>query len=478
MKGKKIKISHGMLISFAVLILLAILILWLVQTVFMDEFYYNVKQNNLESVSQRISSLLGNNAKEKLKDKKLEATIFDTCTENEMSHAIIINGVASGNTYMHDDKLFNLYVDGSLDKHILEVQENSSYKIIPVTEGPSPENATTSALLLVKCISNEENNAVTLILCTNIYPTSSMTKTIQIQLIAVCLLTLAVAVVISVFVSRKIAKPVTSLSKEAKKLAKGNYSLDYPNPSGLQEVDELVDTLKYSATELERTEKLQKDLVANISHDLRTPLTLIQGYAELMRDIPPENNVKNLGVIIDEVKHLSSLVNDVLDLSKLQSGTAEFKDEQFDLISLTEEIITRYSDLCESDGFTFTLKKPEGKVIVNADVKKITSVIHNLLSNAVKYTGEDKTVHVIIETAENKVRLAVRDTGAGIPEDKIKDIWQRYYKIDSSESHTRTKVGSGIGLAIVKSVLDHYVAEYGVKSSENGSIFWFILNTL
>lgn len=478
MKGNKIKISHGMLISFAVLILLTILILWLVQTVFMDEFYYNVKEDDLENVSQKITAMLDGEAQKKLQDTNFEKSIFDLCIENEMSHAIIINGMTSGNAYMHDDKLFSLFVDGKLDEHIQSVQESNSSKIIPITEGPSPDTATTSALLLVKCISNEENNAITLILCTNIYPTSSMTRTIRIQLISVCFLTLAVAIVISLLVSRKIAQPVTLLSKEAKKLAKGNYDLDYPKPSGLQEVDELVNTLKYSATELERTEKLQKDLVANISHDLRTPLTLIQGYAELMRDIPPENNAKNLGVIIDEVKHLSSLVNDVLDLSKLQSGTAEFNDEQFDLITLTEEIIARYTDLCENEGFEFSLKKPDSKVMINADRKKIASVIHNLLSNAVKYTGIEKKIYVLIETAENKVRLSVRDTGAGIPEDKIKDIWQRYYKIDSSESHTRAKVGSGIGLAIVKSVLDHYCATYGVNSSEKGSIFWFIFNTL
>ncbi len=476
MKTRKIKIRHGMLVSFAVLILLMILALWLVQTVFLDDFYYAVKQNDLKRVSKEITELLGDDPSETLRDHESGRELGELCLKNEMSYVTMLSGTVIGNSYMQDDTLFSLLLSNRLNEEIARSERDLSEAIIPVTEGPDPQNAKTSALLLIKSVDTGDSGVLTYVLCTNIYPTSSMTRTISTQLVAISVLALILAVAVSLFVSQKIASPITKLSAESKKLAKGNYDLDYPKACGLSEVDELVDSLKHSALELEKTEKLQKDLVANISHDLRTPLTLIQGYAELMRDIPPENNEKNLDVIVSEVKRLNTLVSDVLDLSKLQSGTAEFRDEQFDLVQITEEVLSSYRDLCEGDGYIFDLSKPEGEVVVFADKKKIASVIHNLISNAVKYTGEDKKVKVVVETAGSKTRLSVHDTGKGIPEDKLKDIWQRYYKLDSSESHTRGAVGTGLGLAIVKTVLDHYGADCGVRSGEYGSVFWFILD--
>lgn len=475
MKNKGLKINYGLLIAFGALILLMTIGLWLVQTVFMDEIYFGVKKSDLQRISTSVSTMLDATPVVSAKDESVINNINELCKESEASYALIVNGQPSGNGYMQDDTLFSLLINHKVDQFILDAERNLSTKVVPVTTGPNPNDATTSALLLIKGIANGENGSVVLVLCTSVFPIDSVTKTIRIQLITVTAITLVVAVIISIFVSKKLAKPITILSNESKKLAKGNYDLSFPNQSGVTEIDDLVDSLSKSAKELESTERLQKDLVANISHDLRTPLTLVQGYAELMRDIPEENNQENLQTIIDEIKHMEDLISDVLDLSKLQSGVAEFKDELFDFTALAQEEIDRYRNLTKNE-YDIEFIKNADTLTVFADKSKIQSVISNLLSNAVKYTGADKKIKVMIESAQNKLRFSVHDTGAGIPQDKLKDIWQRYYKLDSSNTHQRAKTGSGLGLAIVKSVLDHYKANCGVHSNQNGSIFWFILD--
>ena len=192
---------------------------------------------------------------------------------------------------------------------------------------------------------------------------------------------------------------------------------------------------------------------------------MIIGYAEVMRDLPGENTPENVQVIIDEARRLTTLVNDMLDLSKLQAGT--------DITGVTEDIVERMRKLTEKDGFTFTFEY-ENPVYVKADETKITQVIYNFLTNAVNYSDERRDIKVLQTVSNKTVRLSFVDHGKGIPKEKLPNIWDRYYKIDST--HKRSHVGSGIGLSIVKSILEKHNARYGVISNtESGSTFWFEL---
>ncbi len=210
--------------------------------------------------------------------------------------------------------------------------------------------------------------------------------------------------------------------------------------------------------------------MANVSHDLRTPLTMIKGYAEVMRDLPGENTPENVQIIIDEAGRLNDLVNDLLDLSRLQAGVLELSRERFDLTGSIKEILTRYDKLAD---FSFPFE-PEENIYVMADKLKISQVVYNLVNNAVNYAGADKTVALTQEVIGNDVRISVTDTGEGIPQDKLRDIWDRYYKVD--QEHRRAQVGTGLGLSIVKNVLDLHGGSYGVISElGKGSTFWFQL---
>ena len=203
-----------------------------------------------------------------------------------------------------------------------------------------------------------------------------------------------------------------------------------------------------------------------------TPLTMITGYGEVMRDLPGENTPENIQIIIDEATRLSTLVNDLLDLSKLQSGALQAEKKEFCLTDSVRDIFTRYAKLVEQDGYNIIFEAYEN-VYINADELRISQVIYNLVNNAVNHVGEDKTVIVTQKPQKGgKVRIEVTDHGEGIPADKLEYIWERYYKVD--KEHKRGVIGSGLGLSIVKSILDAHNAHYGVRSAlGKGSTFWF-----
>jgi signal transduction histidine kinase len=218
---------------------------------------------------------------------------------------------------------------------------------------------------------------------------------------------------------------------------------------------------------------MQKELLANVSHDLRTPLTMIRGYGEVMRDLPGENTPENVQLIIDEAERLSELVDDMLDLSRLQAGTRELKIELFDLTEVVRALMTRYDKLIEHEGYDMTFHADE-HVLVQADRTMILQAVYNLINNAVNYAGADRRVEVTQRREGERVRISVRDFGKGIEEEHLPLIWDRYYKVD--RVHTRATVGTGLGLSITKDILERHGADYGVRSTPGeGSEFWFEL---
>ena len=224
-------------------------------------------------------------------------------------------------------------------------------------------------------------------------------------------------------------------------------------------------------------EQMKATLLRSISHDLRTPLTIIKSYAEMIRDLSGDNPVKRQAhtqVIVDESDRLSGLVSDMLDLSKLESGTLKLNISRFDMAETVKEIINRFAVYQHRDGYVIT-SQCEEEAWVEADQLKISQVVYNLIGNAINYTGEDKTVHIAVHVQRGKVRFSVSDSGEGIPKEEIDRVWERYYK--SSQRHKRAAVGTGIGLSIVKNILLLHHAEFGVNSKvHKGSTFWFSLN--
>jgi signal transduction histidine kinase len=200
---------------------------------------------------------------------------------------------------------------------------------------------------------------------------------------------------------------------------------------------------------------------------------MIIGYSEVMRDLPGENTPENVQVIIDETERLAQLVNDLLDLSKLQAGSRQPAMEVFNLTELIEATMLRYEKLTQKDGYRVEYAS-DVSVDIRADRTMLLQVIYNLINNAINYTGDDKLVRVTQRLSEDgsRVRVSVTDSGVGIAPDQIPLIWDRYYKID--KVHRRAMIGTGLGLSIVKQILEAHRTTYGVESKlGEGSTFWF-----
>jgi signal transduction histidine kinase len=276
-------------------------------------------------------------------------------------------------------------------------------------------------------------------------------------------------------ISRRLARPIHNITESAAQLAEGNYNITFDG-SGYAETEELAATLNYTSYELSKSDKLQKDLVANVSHDLKTPLTMVKSYAEMIRDLSgdnPEKRARHLQVIINEADRLNNLVNDLTMLSKMQANVDVLNAETIDLAYIARESMESFSIHSEQHGFDFNIDV-EGNPCVTADEKKIRQVFSNLIGNAVRYSGDNKKIEITIKELDKAVRCEITDHGQGIAAEDIESIWDRYYQ--SSSNHSRTSKGSGLGLSIVKQIFILHDAKYGVNSVENeGSTFWFEL---
>lgn len=293
------------------------------------------------------------------------------------------------------------------------------------------------------------------------------------QLFYIALIIVVLSVVISLFLSHKFSEPLVNITEKSKQVAKGNYNVVFEK-NGIKEIDELAETLNYLESEVSKTDQYRRDLMANVSHDLKTPLTMIKAYAEMVRDISYKDKQKmdaNLNVIIEETDRLNLLVGDILSLSKLQSNVEEIKYEKFDMVEELKNIINRYHILTETEGYDIQYEGLD-KAVVKADKNKMNQVIYNLINNAINYTGDNKKVIVKVEEEKKEFVIKVIDFGKGIKSEELEGIWDRYYKIE--KKYKRNVVGTGLGLSIVKNILETHNFKYGVDSKVNeGSTFYF-----
>lgn len=304
----------------------------------------------------------------------------------------------------------------------------------------------------------------------NISPLNATTETLASQMRYIALFMIVAVAILTLLMYRHIAKPIIGITSNAKQLPQGKYTVD-PKTNRYKEAADLNNTLVQAANDIQKADKAKRDLISNVSHDLRTPLTMIGGYGEMMIDLPEEKTDENIQVIVDETKRLNALVNDLLDMSRLQDGRIVLHKEVFDISALLKTQLQKYDVYRMQEGYTIESELLDA-IYVNADKKRIEQVINNFLNNAVNYGGEAK--HIIVREIKkgNTVRIEVQDFGEGIDPKDLDNIWDRYYKVD--KEHVRVANGSGIGLNIVKQLLELHGAPYGVNSSKGkGSTFYF-----
>lgn len=294
---------------------------------------------------------------------------------------------------------------------------------------------------------------------------------IRIQLIWVTAVSLVIGFLLSFLLSRRFSKPVSSIVNQSKLMAGGKFDLKFEKEF-CTELDELSDTLSQTALALDRLEHSRQELLANVSHDLRTPLTMIRGYAESIRDISGENKVErdeDLGVIIRETERLNDLVNDILEYTSIQDSTPSFSD--FDIAETARNVVNQFSHLCENSGVSLDFNA-EKNLVVLGNEKQLTRVLYNLIDNAIRHCGEKKRVCVSAKKSDEGVLVQVQDFGDGIPKEQLSQIWDRYF----TARQRRSQGTSGLGLSIAKEILEKHNADFGVESEVGeGTCFWFVM---
>lgn len=431
-------------------------ILWFFQVIFLNTYYTWVKINDISSIASKVKEGYQSNNYEELMD--ILAYNQDVCidivrSDNEEYYSSGLNRKCIST--VEAKNLYNKYVKEFMNNHMI----TGSYKI---TDNRF-ENK-----VLVTGIKLEDNYYA--FISTTLEPLTSTTKILISQLIYVTILVLCLSFLIAYFVSKKISGPMIEINKKAKRMSKGDYQFSFKTDSNISEIVELTTTLDEAKDELEKTDDLRRELLANVSHDLKTPLTMIKAYAEMVRDITYKDKEKresNLNTIIEETDRLTLLVNDILDLSKLGS-VVEIKCEDFDLNQMIRTIMKRF-ECFEDIKFVYENEKT---LMVHADIKKMEQVIYNLVGNAINYVGKDKKVMIQIIENKSTYTVEVIDHGKGIKKEELDKIWDKYYKID--KTHQRNQFGTGIGLSIVKEILKNHNFNYGVKSElKKGTTFYF-----
>ena len=449
MKSNSLKVQIWKYLSIFSIFILSFL--WLFQVLFLNKFYEFSKIKQLDNTINLIKESYNNNS--------LYSNVDNYAEDNGICIQIFTD-----KKIIYDSQIFNkgcmpknvdyrdVFIKSSLDKE--------TYKLI----NPRFNNE-----VLLKAIKLNSNTYA--FLSSSLQPLDGAVEIIKKELVIVSIMVLLFSFLIGYFISKKLSKPIEKINKTAKIMAQGDYENAYFFiDENILELNELVSTLNQTNDELTKIDELQKEILANVSHDLKTPLTMIKAYAEMVRDLTYKDDIKredNLNVIIEETDRLNLLVNDIIELTKINNDLQNLNITEFDLVELINSIINRFSIM--DANFVFKNKLP---IIVKADKIRIEQVIYNLIINAINYTGKDKKVIINLKENDKYVHVEIKDTGKGIDEEDLKLIWKRYYKVD--KKYRREKKGSGIGVSIVENILKKHKFNYGVNSIKNkGTTFYF-----
>ena len=477
---------------FTMCIIIAVIILCLIgiNNVVLESFYLYSKTKTVRDVYDKINDYYNNSSTNSI-DEELKRIAFNNNFDIfiETNENIIIfstdrdffstiNMISSTENFKNDRNL--IYSDNKVEiRRIDDTENNISY------------------ILLAGMLDNGYNLYIRI-------PVVPIEQSVQISnraLIFIGLIIVIISAFIASYVSKKFTAPIVQLNDITNKMAKFDFSQKYRIVDTDDEINELGKNINAMSDKLERTikqlrennlelekdieekskiDEMRKQFISDVSHELKTPITLIQGYAEgLIENVNTDDESRKFyaEVILDESNKMDRLVKQLLELMKLEYGKREFKNENFNIVELINEVIRKCRVMIEEKHITIKFDA-KGPVMVNADDFYIEQVVTNYFTNAIKHAKEVdgiKQIEIRVEELKekNKIRISVFNTGEPIPEENLDKIWGRFYKEDTSRN--REDGGSGIGLALVKAIMINYKNDYGVINKENGVEFYFEL---
>ena len=460
------KLQLNLLLYILLFVVGLLLFVWIFEVTFLQRFYEDTKVKEIKELSSQIIEILD--------DQQMEVYLNSLARQNDACIRVI-------------DQNYDKFASNRAGCQLNNLTYNDMYYLIVKAQenGGSYSTLINDKLLIYEpfvgnifLIDNDNIKNLTyaqivddntfILIESPITPMVTTIKTIQTQIIYISIFVIIATIILVYLLSKKIVKPIEKIDHAAKALANGKYENEMT--ASYREANDLNKTLANAAIEIQKADKAKRDLISNVSHDLRTPLTMISGYGELMIDFPEEKTDENIKIIIEEANRLNTLVNDLLDLSKLQDRKIKLIINQFNISNMLKQIFESYQILAKDANISLEC---DDDILVNGDQERLKQVIHNFINNAINYS-QQKPIIIKCKKDDDMVIVSVIDHGEGIAKKDIPYIWDRYYKVD--KTHIRSSVGSGIGLAIAKEILELHGFEYGVKSKLNeGSTFYFKL---
>ena len=366
----------GILLGFVVLLMGTV---YFVQTTFLDDFYRINKIKSIESVGKSVAEQIG------------DSDFEDIVERAGMTNEVCIRVVSNNSAYSYtgactlrglDNSIINLIAQETMESADGEkLFDDFRYQRRP---DENPEK-----VFIYSKFITYNNEPVMVLVSTAITPLSATISTLKSQYFLISIALIVMTVVLALIISRIILRPVKQISEESRNLSRGEYDGTRVRTDS-REMSDLNETLIRANEDIQKADKAKKELLGNVSHDLRTPLTMIVGYGEMIRDLPEENTEENLNVIIEEAKRLSTLVDDLIDISKIDTAGVELNKEDIRLNALLEDVYHQYQKYCESQNIDFSLKLSEDDPLVNIDIKRIKQILYNFINNSLNYNSKKK----------------------------------------------------------------------------------------
>ena len=496
MRGKNMKRSIKQQIAFIFISVMAgtIILCWIINSSFLENFYIQNKKHAIGDAYVRINEAASNG---NISSEEFDLELRKTCDAYNISILVID---AESNTIKSStrdiEKMLSRLYDNYFnpDKDIEYLDKSDKYYL-----ATAMDKLTATEYLEMWGVLDNGN----LFLIRS--PLESIRDSVKISnrfLAYVGLLATVISAVLIWFVTTRITKPIMELKEISEKMTKLNFETKYES-RGQNEIDllgehmnELSGTLEKTISELktannelkrdiekkEQIDEMRKEFLSNVSHELKTPIALIQGYAEGLKECVNDDDAESrdfyCDVIMDEAGKMNNMVKKLLDLNQLEFGNDVVTMERFDVVALVSNFITSAEILIHQNEVNVKHEKQE-PIYVWADEFKTEEVVRNFFSNAMNHVDGDKIIEIryrLIEAENaNRVRVSVFNTGEPIPEESLPHIWEKFYKVD--KARTREYGGSGVGLSIVKAIMESMNQQYGVINYTNGVEFWFELET-
>ncbi len=451
--------------SFIFFVVILFVLIWLMQVFFLSAFYENMKINYTKNIGIKLQ-----NSYSSWSQKTLIAEVENMVKRDDLQ--IIIESEDPSLSFSSKP----LIVFSNVTSQINFGQDqliNGDSSVSFIVSNPNNDES-----VFIYGIPLSKDPFTTAYLVSPLYPRSSTISIFEDQLFIIFTASIAFAALFAAFLARRLSKPVDELKAAAYLLAKGDYGVEINSTASYTELKDLASSLKSTSEQLHKSMNVQKDLMANVSHDLKTPLTMIVSYSEMIRDISGDNPQKrdaHLKIIMDEANRLDKLVSDMLTLTNIQAHPLTLSMRHFNPRRLIDGILRTYEIFVSEMDYKLIINC-KNDLSVLGDIDKIKQVLNNLLTNAFKFSKVNKVIIINVKRKEDKVRFEIIDHGIGIKEEDIPKVWERYYR--ASSNHTRTPSGSGLGLSITKEILILHKANYGIESTVGkGSKFWFELES-